>query len=99
MSVRTLLDGDLMPGHRVAAEHRVGPGSLRFGVAADPEGARVAAFGIVGAADKGAEAAELQRQAAGTASRAQAGVAAGAVVGEKVTAEIGVERFEHRLDS
>src|SRR5439155_6992954 len=62
----------------------------------------VAAFGVIGAADEGAEAAEFEGEASGAAAWAEARVAPGSVVwailGKEMAAELGVERFEHRLD-
>src|SRR5258708_2547824 len=98
MTVGALLECDALAACRVAAEHRVGTAGLILGLGS--EGAGVAAFRIVGAADKGAESAELQREAALAAAGAEARVAPGSdfVFGKEMAAELSVERFEHRFD-
>src|SRR5690606_34515484 len=93
---------DLLAGEGVRAEHLVAVQSC-FGIATFrsvfAKLARVAAFGIVGAADEGAVAAKLQRQPARPASRAEAGIAAILTRREKQGRKLLVERFQHVGDA
>src|SRR5579884_16706 len=94
IAVRALLEADRLAGGGIVAEAGVG-GSGGFALALNPERSGVAAIRVVGAADERAETAELEAQAPGAAGRAQARVAAGAVVWEEVAAKILVERRQH----
>ena len=96
MTVWPLLQRDGLAARGIAAERRVGAAGLALAV--DREGAGVAALRIIRAADKGAEAAELQAQPALAAAGAQPRVGPRAVLREEMAAELGVERLEHRLD-
>jgi hypothetical protein len=90
---------DRLPGPGIGAElDALRRHAFPVAVLAIAELAREAALGIVGAADEGAEAAELQRQLAGAAGRALARRRAVLAGREDVRPEQIVERIEHGGD-
>ena len=102
-AVGALAQRDLLAGDRIDSQDLGAVKTLaacRVGVGIDDaELPREAAFRRVGAADEGAELAELEPQAAVRAGRAIARVLAAIVVGrEEVGAEFLVELVEHFLD-
>src|SRR5439155_21122809 len=95
MAIRTLFQRDALATLGIIAECDIAA-ALAFGI--DRKGPRVPAFRVIRAADKGAEAAKLQAQAASAAARAQPRVSPGSVIRKEMPAEFGVERLQHRLD-
>ena len=94
VAIGPLAHGDHEAAIRIDAELQ-GLVSDTAGLAAAIEGAGIAAVGVVGAADEGAELAELEIKPAAVAGRALAAVLARAVVGEDMGAEDTVQRIQN----
>src|SRR6185437_15127872 len=99
-AIGTLAQADRLVAVGIDSE-RLGSAVERIGLAIaalDGERPRVAAFGVVRAADEGAELAELEAQPPGAAARAEPRVLAAAILREEVAAELLVERGDHLGD-
>ena len=102
IAVGAFAHGDRQAGAGIAPQFpRAAIGQAALGAVAigrDCQRSRIAAFGIVRAADEAAIAAQLQAQPAGAAGRAGAGIFAVFRLGEEMRPQIGVQRIQHLGD-
>src|SRR5205807_5996993 len=90
------LQGDRQSGSGIRAERGFGSGGLGFILHRERPGEP--AVRIIGAADEGAELAELEAESAGAANGAEARVVPGVAIREKMRPERLVESGQHLAD-
>src|SRR6266566_1267926 len=96
MAIGALLQRNRQSGPGVAPERSLRSGGVRLVLHSERPG--VAAVRVIGAADEGAELAELEAEPAGAANGTKARVAPGAVIGEKMRPECLIEGGQHLAD-
>src|SRR5271166_6407872 len=96
MALGAFLQRNRQSGPGVGPERGLRSGSVRLVLHRERPG--VATVRVIGAADEGAEFAELEAEPAGAANRTETWVAPGAVIGEKMPPECLIEGSQHLAD-